>query len=99
MYIYRIEPLTHCLSLVALLLLFLLFCGLAAMKLSREQQQWEHAQHDWEHWRGRVQDEIEAAQVRHTGGGTRRHLLIYAQQLCQPLPACAGCDYASASLQ
>jgi hypothetical protein len=33
------------------------------MKLSQEKQQWDHARSDWEHWRSRVQDEMEAAQV------------------------------------
>jgi hypothetical protein len=33
------------------------------MKLSQEKQQWDHARSDWEHWRSRVQDEMETAQV------------------------------------
>jgi hypothetical protein len=33
------------------------------MKLSQEKQQWDHAHSDWEHWRSRVQDEMETAQV------------------------------------
>jgi hypothetical protein len=39
-------------------------CLCAARKLSQEQQLHEHAAADWERWRNRVQDEIEAAQVR-----------------------------------
>jgi len=35
----------------------------AALKLSQEQQVWDHARRDWEHWKGRVEDEVEAAQV------------------------------------
>lgn len=38
-------------------------CAPAAMKLSQEKQQWDHARSDWEHWRSRVQDEMEAAEV------------------------------------
>ena len=34
-----------------------------ARKMAQEQQQYEHAAADWERWKGRVQDEIEAAQV------------------------------------
>lgn len=52
-----------CLTVAQYIHVTMLLAALAAMKLSREQQQWEHAQHDWEHWKGRVQDEIEAAQV------------------------------------
>lgn len=35
-----------------------------ARKLAQEQQQFDSAASDWERWRSRVQDEIEAAQVR-----------------------------------
>jgi hypothetical protein len=64
-------------------------CSLAcaAMKLSQEKQQWDHARSDWEHWRSRVQDEMETAQV----GGDLSALQAasslcvntFAGQLCQ----------------
>jgi len=42
----------------------LAWCPVAvALKLSQQQQAWDHARSDWEHWRSRVDDEMEAAQA------------------------------------